>query len=181
MPEALSQSCDVSRIEKAYAENYIEAQYCWVQFFTEHLVDVSRQFGGDLQIVLILALVGQRLLEKHRGEQPESVSPDDPVGINASRIADITCIPRQTVRRKLQTLAGHGWIHQKSDGSWAMTIDELGSPAARDLSDLDLRSIRRIAKLTAQLWRLSCQSERSVERDGAQNERPRNDKPINFS
>ena len=64
-----------------------------MQFFVEHLSDVSRVFGGDLQEMLVLAVIGQAYMradELGRENAP----------INACRISETTGIPRQTVRRK---------------------------------------------------------------------------------
>ena len=146
---------EIARLETAYKDDYLNAQYCWIQFFSEHVADSSRQFGGDLQMMLILAVVGQSALEQIRSQFASAVDPSALSGINASSLADITGIPRQTVRRKLQALAAKGWIAQKPDSSWAIVIDEQGAVAARDLYDLDSRGIQRIATLTARLWDLA--------------------------
>jgi hypothetical protein len=145
---------EVASLEAAYIKNYTKMQYHWVQFFSEHVSDSSRQFGGDLQMMLVLAIVGQCALEQFREQRLGDIEPQEVAGISASSLADITGIPRQTVRRKLQALAAKGWIAQNSDGSWAIVIDSQGSPAARDLHELDRRGIRRIARLSARLSRL---------------------------
>ncbi len=155
----------IIRIEEAFIDNYITAQYYWVQFLSEHIADSSRQFGGDLQMMLILAVIGQCVLAQIRGGDFGVTGPEEPAGISATRLADITGIPRQTVRRKLMALAGKGWIVQKGDGSWVIAFDDQGARAARDLNDLDRRGIQRIARLTAQLWALGAdtQAERRSE------------------
>jgi DNA-binding MarR family transcriptional regulator len=146
---------EIARLEMAYLNHYTRMQYHWVQFFTEHLSDASREFKGDLQQMLILAVVGQRVLEQTRGQTVGALTISQPEGISASRLADVTGIPRQTVRRKLQALADKGWVEQRPDGQWAIRLVNGMSPAAGDLHDLDRRGIARIARLTAELRRLS--------------------------
>ena len=46
-----------------FDKKYLVMQYHFVQFFAEHLADVSRVFEADLQSVLVLALVGQMEIE----------------------------------------------------------------------------------------------------------------------
>ena len=46
-------------LSAAFRADYAEYQYRFVEFFTEHLADVSRAFDGDLQQAMILAIVGQ--------------------------------------------------------------------------------------------------------------------------
>jgi IclR helix-turn-helix domain len=122
-------------------------RYHLVEFVTEHLIDLSQIFDGDLQQVLVLAIIGQvhvdQILEAgiNHGETPHSIS--------ASRIADITCIPRQTVRRKLETLQKRGWIEQDDEHRWHIVVREGMAAAQSDLAHLDARGILRGARLAA--------------------------------
>jgi hypothetical protein len=43
----------------AFSSSYLDYQYQFVEFFVDHLVDMSRVFRGDLQLMLILAILGQ--------------------------------------------------------------------------------------------------------------------------
>jgi hypothetical protein len=124
-----------------FRDTYVDMQYHFVQFFTEHLTDVSRVFGADLQSVLIIEVIGQNALSARiRGDGKE------PVGINASSIADVTGIPRETVRRKLVPLTERGWIARESDGLWRLAANGFDpAPARRDLTDLNQRGIERIS------------------------------------
>jgi hypothetical protein len=141
----------VEEAQAAFTSNYQAYQYRFVEFFIEHLSDVSRSFRGDLQAMIVLALVGQVYLRAVRaaiqaGRDPRDL-PVERLGITASRIADVTSIPRETVRRKLDGLERRGWIHRSPEGSWRM-VHENGATAARtDLADLDSRGIERVARL----------------------------------
>ena len=138
----------------AYGRNYIRAQYTWVQMLTEHLTDCSRVFRGDLQAMLILAIIGQSYLfqmmkDGHDISEPDTAVPVlDSARINASSLAAVLEIPRETVRRKLARLAERGWIEKSNDG-WRLVINDGASAARTDLLDLDRRSIQRFAKLVA--------------------------------
>lgn len=142
---------DDNPVVVAYRKNYIRAQYNWVQMFTEHLTDCSRVFNGDLQAMLILAIIGQSYLFKlmkdgHVEVQPGSVPILDGTSINASSLAAVLEIPRETVRRKLSFLAEQGWI-EKNESGWRLVVSQGQSLARAALHELDQRSMMRIAKL----------------------------------
>lgn len=121
-------------------------RYHLVEFITEHLIDVSRTFEGDLREALVLAIIEQVLvgvMNKHGvGAAKDSRS------IAASRIADITRIPRQTVRRKLASLKKRGWIEQDELKGWRLILSDNGRAVAlRDLTEIDARGIQRGIRL----------------------------------
>lgn len=141
---------------EGFRGDYRNYQYRFVEFFTEHLTDVSRAFAGDLQQAMVLAILGQvrlRALRKAvaRGEALSPRMQGD--GTTASRIADVTGIPRETVRRKLHTLSGKGWIARDDQGLWRIVADAdgIGTPVRRDLAGVDERALPRIARLVADL------------------------------
>ncbi len=125
-------------------EKYRLIQYHFVQFFVEHLSEVSKAFDGDLQEMLVLAVIGQVYLHADaQGRENPS--------IGASRLSDVTGVPRQTVRRKLESLKGRGWIEKAEDGGWRLVAQDRESPAQKDLRQLDHRSMERIIKLVRTL------------------------------
>ncbi|MFW5834685.1 MAG: hypothetical protein ACOCYE_11365 [Pseudomonadota bacterium] len=99
-PETAATAADIA---ERFRDNYVRFQYAFVEFLAGHLTDLSREFRGDLQLPLILAALGQRTLlwqaEADRAEPP-AWTPT----MAAARIADVTGIPRETVRRKLVDL-----------------------------------------------------------------------------
>jgi hypothetical protein len=145
-----------------FESRYPQFQYRFVEFLVEHLTDVSREFRGDLQAAMILAIIGQVEMGSLQKSGPvpdaSSGSPAEDLSgssaIAASRIADVTGISRQTVRRKLKGLESRGWIVQLPDRSWRLRMVEGGAVAKRDLTQIDKRSIRRVAALFAELERL---------------------------
>jgi hypothetical protein len=100
-----------------------------VEGFTQLLILLRQQFDGDLDMLLVMAVIGEATLPKHllpvnfsygellygKGQQV------DKKDINTQSIADYTGIPRETVRRKLERLADKGWIERNSNGGWTAT------------------------------------------------------------
>ena len=97
-----------AQVGAAFRNNYLHFQYEFVEFFTEHLADLSKTFRGDLQLVLVLAVVGQLHLRGLMNDQRTAA------GISASRLADVTGVPRETVRRKLESLEKLGLVERSS-------------------------------------------------------------------
>jgi DNA-binding MarR family transcriptional regulator len=138
----------------AFEQRYPEFQYRFVEFLVEHLVDLSREFRGDLQTPMILAIIGQVMIHSLQRDGSAAKDGSIPAAISASRIADITGISRQTIRRKLAALERLGWIEQLPDRSWRIRVHEGRAAAHRDLAQLDARQISRAAVLFAELERL---------------------------
>lgn len=118
-------------------------RYSYVQFITEHLADCSRVFRGDLQEMLVLAVIGQYTMDVTLRAPSSQTVRFLSTGMSASRIADVTGIPRETVRRKLLSLQDKGWVEQARPSSWCLTFDEGRSVAGKQLADLDARGIGR--------------------------------------
>lgn len=140
-------SSSVDETVATISANYREFQYRFVEFLTDHLSDCSRTFGGDLQQMLVLAIIGQ--VELHARTRPAQGDGMAEASITASRISDVSGIPRETVRRKLAMLETRGWIARRPDGSWRLATTDGDSAARRDLGDLDKRGIARWAGLLA--------------------------------
>ncbi len=146
-----------------YRDNYVAIQYNFVQFFVEHLADVSRVFGADLQSVLILAIVGQNDLQVRirAGMTGDGALPGEGLSgrTNASSIADICGIPRETVRRKLDAMAKRGWLSRDDAGLWHIAIDGAKMvPVRRELIELDQRGAERTARLFGQAHALAVEN-----------------------
>jgi hypothetical protein len=90
--------------------------------FVELLIVLRRQFEGDLDAALILTVlsVGARSEDwagiLRVGEGDTAMTPT-----NTQSIAEITGIPRESVRRKLKALAERGWISRDASGRWQPT------------------------------------------------------------
>ncbi len=93
-----------------------------VEQFTQLLITLRRQFHGDLDLMLVLAMIGLRTLPGRRiqslsyEEFRTGETPQQPGPINVQSIADASGIPRETVRRKVQQLEADGWIERQGSG-----------------------------------------------------------------
>lgn len=143
------------------ADRALQLRYHYVEFLTEHLSDCCRVFGGDLQEMLVLAVIGQVHLRALLDAAPNgAVTPRliaGPAGISASRIADVTGIPRQTVRRKLAKLESRGWAAPRASGLWVLAVRD-GVALAREgeggLDALDARSMERVLRMARRMSRI---------------------------
>jgi len=153
-------------LEAAFHENYPIVQYAFVQFLSEHIADCSRVFGGDLQQMLILSVIGQVFITnfKQAGGPP---SPEATTSISASRLADVCGIPRETVRRKLKLLEDKNWIRQDSEQSWVLVLENGRTSARNALEGLNSRGLARLATLQAALERAAPPRSGVTERPGA--------------
>lgn len=106
-----------------------------VQGFTELLIALRRHFRGDLDLMLVLAVIGSRTLPSRRvdGLSYADFANDqrlDTVAspINLQSVAECSGIPRETVRRKVRDLETMGWVDRREGGVLAVT-----KKAAREL------------------------------------------------
>jgi biotin operon repressor len=104
--------------------------------FCDLLITLRRQFGGDLDRMLLLAVIGSRTLAWGRitglsYSQFKALerSETHAAPINLQSIADYSGIPRETVRRKVQELQRAGWVLKRDDGYLIAT-----TKAAADLA-----------------------------------------------
>ena len=139
-----------ARLAEVIEANYGQFQYHFVEFIVAHLADCSRVFGGDLQEVLVLGIIGQVFLSSYNAGRPAE-DQIDYGGISASRLADVSGIPRETVRRKLRSLSKRGWIVQTEDAQWKLLFENGVAVARKDLSELDRRGLIRMVKTILRL------------------------------
>jgi len=144
-------------VEAAFRSNYPRYQYCFVDYFAEQLADFSRVFHGDLQMVVLLATIGQISLSAaiaaETGGRAVSELPPERRGMTTHRLADCTGIPRETVRRKLLAMERKGWLVREHN-FWFLTPSGDDTVARKDLAGLDDRAIARTARLYTTLARL---------------------------
>jgi DNA-binding MarR family transcriptional regulator len=144
-----------SEIETCLRENIVFFHYHFMEFLSQFLADGLRAFGGDLEELMVMAIVGQMHI---RGRLDASTAVDGKptkasarVSISASRISDVTGIPRQTVRRKLEVLERRGWIERDSQATWRLRMED-GRPVAQaGLKALNEAGTARFARLMAKL------------------------------
>jgi DNA-binding IclR family transcriptional regulator len=66
-------------------------------------------------------------------------------------MADVTGIPRETVRRKLAILEDRGWIERTPTSAWRLVVSRQEAAARVDLNDIDQRAMTRVARLFSEL------------------------------
>ena len=117
---------------------------------TQLLIAARNAFDGDLDMFLVLAVIGDRTFSAQNADPDQSyeswqsqgsplVVPED---INIRSIADYSGIPRETVRRKLAILIDKGWVSRDDDNILAAT-----SKARLELEPLTLASIRYLNQM----------------------------------
>lgn len=121
-----------------------------VHSLTRFLIECRKSFGGDLDLFLVLAVIGERTYSQQHADP--AMTYDDfrdgrasgtrPRNINLRSIAEFSGIPRETVRRKIADLTERGWIVRTEDGNLAAT-----HKASTDLQPLTLESIGYIAQM----------------------------------
>ncbi len=149
---AVQEQPGVEAVRKSIAASYVRVQYEFVQFFTEHVVDSARGFDHDLEQMVVMAVLGQRMLQTALPGLGPEMEEHNRVSMTASRIADVTGLLRETVRRKLVTLSRRGWIAHDPRHGWHVVAAADGSSPARDaFSDFELRFQRRLARLYVRL------------------------------
>lgn len=112
--------------------------------FSKLLIQLRETFDGDLDLVLVLAVIGERTRPK--GWQPEpmtyrQITRRDSEGhlqfpINVQSIADFTGISCETVRRKVPILEKKGWVSRDHRGYLGISAS-----AAVDLEQSTMHSI----------------------------------------
>jgi hypothetical protein len=123
-----------------------------VSAFVDLLVVLRRAFDGDLDMMLILAIIGDRRVWQRvssadvptveLGKTPLPLRKTEAVSLNVLSIANFSGIPRETVRRKVATLIENGWVEREDNGDLRPT-----RKAATDLqigTDATLAYIREI-------------------------------------
>jgi hypothetical protein len=94
------------------------ALYRWTIALSERLAQMRLSFQGDLDAFLIFLIFAADTLRRSR-QVPRSADGDtsqQPGGINALSVSEITGIPRETARRKLQSLITMGYVVRDASG-----------------------------------------------------------------
>lgn len=99
-----------------------------VEGLCELLIVLRKQFFGDLDLMLILAIIGSRTLPARQSttmSYAEFTSTDKEVvqrqPINIQSVAECSGIARETVRRKILKLAELGLVERDASGMLSVT------------------------------------------------------------
>ncbi|WP_417604528.1 hypothetical protein [Oceanimonas baumannii] len=99
-----------------------------VKALTELLIKLRQHFDGDLDLMLILAIIGTRSQPSRQTNTmtyAQFISGDRPLPasrpINIQSVAECSGIARETVRRKVAKLADMGLIKREQSGNLMIT------------------------------------------------------------
>ncbi len=117
---------------------------------TRHLVECRQAFGGDLDLFLVLTIIGERTFPARNAPEEMShaeflhghVGDTEPAAINQQSIADYSGIPRETVRRKIETLIEKGWVRR--DERKHLTATDKANADLYQLTESTVRYLRDI-------------------------------------
>jgi hypothetical protein len=146
-------------VSSVLREHYRFAQYQVVQYLAEHLTDCRRALDGDLDDMMILAVLGQRALGAIFEEDGHVGLAGERAWMSALRISDVTGVPRETTRRKLAALRDRGWIEQHGNKGWRLSGEAGKTRASQDLAELDRRGMERLGRLVAAILPLLAKAE----------------------
>jgi len=140
--------------EAQLRRNFGQVHALHVAALTRHLVACRSACDGDLDLFLVLTIIGERSFAPRNA--PSGMSIEDfavrpvstvrPEAINLQSIADYSGIPRETVRRKLAALIERGWVERDSQGFYTAT-----DRAKDNLSGLTESSLRYLREMEAAL------------------------------
>ncbi|MFH7565190.1 DeoR family transcriptional regulator [Oceanimonas smirnovii] len=99
-----------------------------VEALTELLIQLRQQFDGDLDLMLVLAIIGTRTQPARQASTmtySQFMANDRPVPagrpINIQSVAACSGIARETVRRKVNKLENMGFITREANGNLLVT------------------------------------------------------------
>lgn len=140
--------------EAQLRSNFGQVHALHVAALIRHLVACRQVCDGDLDLFLVLTIIGERSFSARNA--PLGMSLEDfaqrpvstirPEAINLQSIADYSGIPRETVRRKLAALVERGWVRRDESGYYAAT-----DQAKDNLSDLTHSALRYLREMEAAL------------------------------
>lgn len=114
-------------VAQLYATDFPAAQSAWVEEFLVLLVELRRAFGNDLDKVIVLSIIGQRLLRdpampvlSHVDAQQSLIAESMVRNTNIDAIARVSRIPRESVRRKVGELIADGLVQRDDSGGLAI-------------------------------------------------------------
>lgn len=128
-----------------------------VAALTRHLIACRQICDGDLDLFLVLTIIGERTFTardapadmSHKDFVDGTVDSLQPAAINLQSIADYSGIPRETVRRKLRILQDKGWVIKDSRNYMTVT-----DKAKANLEGLTESSLKYLVEIDAALSRL---------------------------
>lgn len=139
-------------VDKVVRENFGHIWSRHVLALTHFLIACRKSFEGDIDLFLVLCVVGERTFSQSNVR--EAMSYEEwastggkgvvPENINVQSISDFSGIPRETVRRKFSILLEKGWVTRDENGFICAT-----RKAQEELEPLTLASMQYLSKMKA--------------------------------
>jgi hypothetical protein len=125
--------------------------YRWGGLLSSTLIGVRGRFQGDLDqyLIYLVFLLDDLSREIASRDGARRGRPLEQRGLNALSIADVTDIPRETARRKLQLLVAGGYIERGYDGLYYLGERYGRDEFFFDLSPLFLDGLKPKAPVSA--------------------------------
>ena len=136
--------------EEALRRNFGKVHALHVAALARHLIACRKVCDGDLDLFLVLTIIGERTFSarnapaamSHEAFLSGTVRDVEPEAINLQSIADYSGIPRETVRRKIETLIEKGWVER--DARRFDTATDQANESLRGLTASTLRYLREV-------------------------------------
>ena len=113
---------------------FMRLNYRWNARFSALLTRLRRRFGGDLdQLLIYMVFVEAEACRRVANDRRKG-----PQGLNALTIANITGVPRESVRRKLRILTETRFLRYGLDGLYYPAEDFGQDDVSADLKNLFL-------------------------------------------
>lgn len=137
-------------MEDLIKENFGAIWPIHVANMSRFLIECRHHFRGDLDLLLLMSIIGDRTLSKRRMPasstfetfNSDELSEVEPEPINIRSIAEYSGIPRETVRRKIRILEQKGWVSFQANEAIVATIK-----ARDDLAPLTETTIRYLSTM----------------------------------
>jgi hypothetical protein len=132
--------------------NYAQFKHEFLELLFGVLVDERPIFGNDLDSLLVYTAISRHYLRDERfGLSPDEDDVDQRGGLTASKVAESTRLPRETVRRKLHQLGSRGLLEKGPRDEWRVAVRD-GQPVIRtQYSHEWQREMKRIVKFVRAL------------------------------
>ena len=156
--------------EESFRRAFGLLAFAMSRHLAQHMRRVSRALDADLESVFVWATLA------HMNAMNIALPGMDPLeaptvgdamllALHPVRLTDVvqvTGLPRETVRRKLERLRDQGRVERLPDGSWRFRADAIGSDAYEFTRDM----VRNLLQTAVEVQRLLAEAgrERPVER-----------------
>jgi hypothetical protein len=141
-----------------FASRLPEFQVPWSVFLLRYSATMRRAVGELDDMLLLVAITiaaavpfnAARGFAAAPGPYPEGAPPPP---TNAVRLAEMTGIPRETVRRRMLAMAARGWVEQSGPPrrEWRLSVGPEGWPrVAQEMATVHAGFLHDVARLLGQ-------------------------------